>query len=439
MSIFSNFLKLFKYEPTTDAQNTFNIQTALNDNWDKVDTFAKGVSQQMEHKADKQWMSSGWKVESDSPGTYPNFSSTIFETTSVWNGLPSGAIVKTEKGASNWEAIQWLSRDNYKPLYYRVADGVTINTWSEWQKVITESDLIANDLIKLTANKTLYVATTGSDTTGDGTSAKPFATIQKAIDIIPKNLGGFQGTINVSAGTYSGFTMQGYHNGYIYISGGTDNTNATNFIISGKSDIFYSQCKTFIKGFTFNSVLKVANSNGLTEYCNFPALSDMAISIVIGSQFAIVRTNIVGRTTAINVAEESIVSLWNSTITSCTLGVDVGVSSGISAIVTVSSSNIEATTRYKQSYGGVIIENGVPISSAPISHASTGTEYGIGNPTTYGHVKICDDVITDVYNGVALSASKGKYLNDTKAPNHQSGTTAPSAFVGEGVLYGVHS
>lgn len=53
MSIFSNFLRLFKYEPTTDAQNTFNIQAALNDNWDKVDNFAVNVSQQMEQKADK--------------------------------------------------------------------------------------------------------------------------------------------------------------------------------------------------------------------------------------------------------------------------------------------------------------------------------------------------------------------------------------------------
>lgn len=54
MSIFSNFLNLFKYEPTTDAQNTFNIQTALNDNWDKLDGFAENVSEQLNKKADKE-------------------------------------------------------------------------------------------------------------------------------------------------------------------------------------------------------------------------------------------------------------------------------------------------------------------------------------------------------------------------------------------------
>ncbi|HBB29558.1 MAG TPA: hypothetical protein DC000_10010, partial [Clostridiales bacterium] len=53
MSIFSNFLKLFKYDSIADSSKTFNIETALNNNWDKVDNFAKDVSQEMEQKADK--------------------------------------------------------------------------------------------------------------------------------------------------------------------------------------------------------------------------------------------------------------------------------------------------------------------------------------------------------------------------------------------------
>lgn len=51
---------------------------------------------------------------------------------------------------------------------------------------------------------------------------------------------------------------------------------------------------------------------------------------------------------------------------------------------------------------------GVP----PTSHASTVTAYGPGTITSYGHVKVCDDLITDEYNGIVLSAAKGKYLND---------------------------
>lgn len=50
---------------------------------------------------------------------------------------------------------------------------------------------------------TIYVATNGSDTGGDGTSGAPYATIQKAIDSIPKVLNGKHITIDIAAGTYS--------------------------------------------------------------------------------------------------------------------------------------------------------------------------------------------------------------------------------------------
>ncbi len=37
MSTQTTNLKLFKYDPLTDGSQTFNVDTALNDNWDKVD------------------------------------------------------------------------------------------------------------------------------------------------------------------------------------------------------------------------------------------------------------------------------------------------------------------------------------------------------------------------------------------------------------------
>ena len=44
MSALTNFLDLFKYDKEVDANNTFNIETALNQNWDKVDAFAKSIN-----------------------------------------------------------------------------------------------------------------------------------------------------------------------------------------------------------------------------------------------------------------------------------------------------------------------------------------------------------------------------------------------------------
>ena len=43
MSIITDFLKLFKYDPETDGASTFNIKQCLNDNWDKIDAWASGI------------------------------------------------------------------------------------------------------------------------------------------------------------------------------------------------------------------------------------------------------------------------------------------------------------------------------------------------------------------------------------------------------------
>lgn len=55
----------------------------------------------------------------------------------------------------------------------------------------------------LTENVTVYVdGTSGNDSSGDGSSARPFATIQKAVDALPKWLDGYMATISIAAGTY---------------------------------------------------------------------------------------------------------------------------------------------------------------------------------------------------------------------------------------------
>lgn len=55
----------------------------------------------------------------------------------------------------------------------------------------------------LTSNTTMFVSTSGNDTTGDGTYEMPFRTITKALSTIPKNLNGFECVINVAPGTYA--------------------------------------------------------------------------------------------------------------------------------------------------------------------------------------------------------------------------------------------
>lgn len=61
----------------------------------------------------------------------------------------------------------------------------------------------------LTADTTFYVATTGNDTTGDGTSGNPWATPQKAIDVLGPNIdtGSFNCIVSCADGTYIGPTL----------------------------------------------------------------------------------------------------------------------------------------------------------------------------------------------------------------------------------------
>jgi len=71
----------------------------------------------------------------------------------------------------------------------------------------------------LTQDLNLYVATTGNDTTGDGSSGNPYASITKALSIIPKNLNGHSIIINISAGTYpEDVYIPSYYNGSQYIN-----------------------------------------------------------------------------------------------------------------------------------------------------------------------------------------------------------------------------
>ena len=70
----------------------------------------------------------------------------------------------------------------------------------------------------LTENVTVYVSTSGSDVTGTGTSSAPYATIQKAINELPKCLGGYHAQIDIAAGTYEErVTIDGFYGGRLTV------------------------------------------------------------------------------------------------------------------------------------------------------------------------------------------------------------------------------
>ena len=77
---------------------------------------------------------------------------------------------------------------------------------------------------RLTAGVTLYVSTSGNDSTGNGTNSAPFKTIQRAINELPKDLNGNHAIIDIANGTYNErVTIDGFSNGRLTI-GADDRT-----------------------------------------------------------------------------------------------------------------------------------------------------------------------------------------------------------------------
>lgn len=70
---------------------------------------------------------------------------------------------------------------------------------------------------------TIHVAKTGSDETGDGSEGKPFLTIQRAVDSLPRLLLGIKTTISIQAGTYDErVSVYGFTGDHLRVAGADD-------------------------------------------------------------------------------------------------------------------------------------------------------------------------------------------------------------------------
>jgi hypothetical protein len=130
----------------------------------------------------------------------------------------------------------------------------------------------ANTRELLTANRTYYVATTGNDTTGDGSSGNPWATIQHAYNIIVATLdtAGYTVTIQVADGIYTAglsINKSWSGGGSIYILGNI--TNPENINITTVTSAFNITCLLpaiiYIYGFTLSSTTFGINHGGIGQ------------------------------------------------------------------------------------------------------------------------------------------------------------------------------
>ncbi len=357
--------------------------------------------------------------------------------------------------------LRWSSYGSSKKIYECEYTPSIQSLFTEWRDITTRQDLIDNDLIKATASKALYVATTGSDTTGDGTSAKPFATIQRALDNVPKNLGGNTYIINVSSGTYAGFSINSFYNGDLKIKGGNAQSEASLYNIN--TDITISHCdlrrldlNTFnVTGF----IVAQRSSCVILDAITITNLNKNAMGVIAQyeSTVNLMRCIVSNRQYGVVAELGSYVSVWSTSGNGNDIALFAGGTSGTSSIITLNESTITGTTRFAQTYGGVIIENGVPIGSASRSHehdyinASNGNEatisqgYAYTGGSLYINYRGATNPITDYHfcdgkqTTNANVRAKNFFAGSIPVPTIQSGSSVPSTYIGDNSLYGVHS
>ena len=133
----------------------------------------------------------------------------------------------------------------------------------------------------LTANKTVYVATTGSDTTGDGTSGKPYKTIAKGLSAIPKNLNGFDAYLYIAGGTYpENVLVKGNHGGLLRI------------ILQGNvtlNSFSTSVCQYITLSASTAATMTITNTTGNSLYIRFASnvRFESTITLIINSAITV--------------------------------------------------------------------------------------------------------------------------------------------------------
>lgn len=128
--------------------------------------------------------------------------------------------------------------------------GVKVNFTAAPNVVLT---LLADDVReKLTADRTYYIATTGNDTTGDGSSGNPWATPQYALDTVAASVdvGAFNLTLKCADGNYVGPVVSSVPigTGILIFEGNTGDNTAVTFDDTGPGGAsFYLICRCLMQ------------------------------------------------------------------------------------------------------------------------------------------------------------------------------------------------
>lgn len=249
--------------------------------------------------------------------------------------------VKLTKSDGSIEYVTWERADE------PTVEGTPIN------KALFDS--IAAD-VGLTANITVYVSGSGSDTLGDGTSASPYKTITKALSTIPKHLSGFDARINIASATYNeDVVVTGFSGGHVILTG-TSGTSVTikSLTVSEASSVHVENISLGVSGSAGLAGIVVQQAQLLCFENVFVTAAQATGVYVARNGFALFAATLsISNTTNIALHGTSgAVAYVNVLAGTGNTGISMQASNG--ARLTFNSRTITATSSFLTMYGGRI-------------------------------------------------------------------------------------
>lgn len=225
----------------------------------------------------------------------------------------------------------------------------------------------------LTEDTVVYVTKNGSDADGDGSSIAPFATIQTAINALPKLLGGHTATINIGEGTYEErIVVDGFSGGKLVIGEVGRSVVIRGISVNNSSHVTFNISNvTWAAGFsgtifiiTNNSAVSLAS--GMTVRC--AGSTEVGVGVTNGSMLVsegTVLTVLNCARSAIRVTLGSTAALYSITGSSNT---DLGLVAERGGILSYSTTTLSSTGGNVARTGGRILSgSGSELSPASVT------------------------------------------------------------------------
>lgn len=208
----------------------------------------------------------------------------------------------------------------------------------------------------MSGNMTIYVATSGSDSLGDGSSTAPYSTITKALSMIPKVLNGYIATVNIAAGVYNeDITVSGFGGGEVLFTGDNGiNVSINTLTVSRGTIMRTSNINLTITGIITNQSLYISNRASLISgsgSINISSTAENGISLINGG-FAYIGSATINNVTANGVLCSGKSSCYINVLNINTKGRGIRATAG--SDVGFASSTIVAGAQYSTEYGGRI-------------------------------------------------------------------------------------